>query len=341
MFLIDEREKHMNVYDFDGTIYYGDSTADFVGYCIRKYPVTLLWMPITAWAFFLYVLGIYSKTKFKEKMYGFLKYVPNGAVECFWQEYQKKIKPWYRAQQKPDDVVISASPEFLIKPVCEMIGIKTVMASRVDIKTGRTEGLNCHDTEKVRRLYEWNPNAKIQEFYSDSFADEPLAQISEHAYMVKGDKRTLWKEYEPSGFEKLKKMFLSREFLMFLLVGVINTFSNVLFSAVYLAVLQVLIPGNPREWYTNIAFYPGYLTSNVTAYLLNSFLTFKQKLGFVKYLKFFASYIPNLIIQGIIVGLYTKFINGPGVIAYAAAAVIGVPVTFVFMKIFAFRKSKE
>ena len=330
----------MNVYDFDGTIYYGDSTADFIGYCIRKYPKTLLWLPVTAWAFFLYILGIYSKTKFKEKMYGFLKYVPKGAVECFWQENQRKIKPWYKAQQKPDDMVISASPEFLIKPICSMIGIKTVMASKVNIKTGKTEGLNCHDTEKVRRLYEFDKDAKINEFYSDSFADQPLADIAERAYMVKGDKRTLWNEYELSVFEKFKKMFLSREFFMFLIVGVINTFSNVVFSAIYLAVLKGVIPGNEEEWYTNIAFYPGYVTSNVTAYLLNSTLTFKEHMGFVRYLKFFASYIPNLIIQGIVVGLYTKFINGPGVIAYAIAAVIGVPVTFVFMKIFAFRKKK-
>lgn len=28
----------MNVYDFDGTIYDGDSTVDFYLYCIRKHP---------------------------------------------------------------------------------------------------------------------------------------------------------------------------------------------------------------------------------------------------------------------------------------------------------------
>lgn len=328
----------MNVYDFDGTIYYGDSTADFIGFCIRRYPKTLLWLPVTAWAFLLYILGVYTKTQFKEKMYGFLKYVPNGAVERFWQDYQKKIKPWYKEQQREDDMVISASPEFLIKPICEMIGIKTAMASKVNRETGKTEGLNCHDTEKVRRLYEWDKDAKINEFYSDSFADQPLADLAERAYMVKGDKRILWNEYEPSGFEKFKKIFLSREFLMFLIVGVINTFSNVVFSACYLFILKHMFTGFTDEWYTNIAFYPGYLTSNITAYLLNSTLTFKDRLGFVKYIKFFISYIPNLIIQGIIVGLYTRFINGPGVIAYAIAAIIGVPVTFVFMKIFAFKK---
>ena len=61
----------MNVYDFDGTIYNGDSTAHFIKYCALKYPKTLICLPITVWAFFLYILGVYSKTRFKEKMYGF------------------------------------------------------------------------------------------------------------------------------------------------------------------------------------------------------------------------------------------------------------------------------
>ena len=68
-------------------------------------------------------------------------------------------------------------------------------------------------------------------------------------------------------------------------------------------------------------------------------MTFKEKLGFVKFIKFFISYIPNFIIQTVIVYLYDRFIQGPSVIAYALAAVIGVPITFVFMKIFTFKKN--
>ena len=90
-----------------------------------------------------------------------------------------------------------------------------------------------------------------------------------------------------------------------------------------------------------LAFIPGYITANVVSYLLNSFLTFKEKLGVVKFIKFFISYIPNFIIQTVIVWLYSRFVGGSPIIAYAIAAVIGVPVTFVLMKIFAFGKKKE
>ena len=54
-----------NIYDFDDTIYIGDSTKDFILYCLKKYPKTMLSMFATAWAFLLFMLGIYTKTKFK------------------------------------------------------------------------------------------------------------------------------------------------------------------------------------------------------------------------------------------------------------------------------------
>ena len=35
----------MNLYDFDETIYDGDSTRDFVLYCYKNYPRTLAYLP--------------------------------------------------------------------------------------------------------------------------------------------------------------------------------------------------------------------------------------------------------------------------------------------------------
>ncbi len=319
----------MNIYDFDGTIYNGDSTRDFYFYCLKRYPKMLLSVPAMAWAFFLYILGAKTKTQFKEKMYGFLKYIPDidASLNDFWNSHEKGIKQWYRGRQREDDTIISASPEFLLKPVCRRLGIKNLIASRVDERTGKYTGENCWGEEKVKRLYEELRVNKCDEFYSDSLSDEPLARISRQAKIIRGEELTEWSEYKPS---KLS-MFLSREFLSFVVVGVINTLSNVVFSTIYSLFIHN----------TTLAFFPGYITSNVVSYILNSKLTFKEKLGFVKFIKFFVSYIPNFIIQTVIVWLFDTFIHGPSVIAYAIAAVIGVPVTFVFMKIFTFRKKED
>lgn len=318
----------MNIYDFDETIYDSDSTKDFYFYCLRKYPKILYSVPAMIWTFFLYVLGAKTKTHFKEKMYRFLRYIPNinSALTDFWDINEYKIKHWYKNRQKDDDIIISASPEFLLEPICERCGIKHLIASKVDKKTGIYTGENCWGEEKVKRLYEKFPGAKCEEFYSDSLSDSPLASLADTAMIVRGSELTEWNDYRPSKV----KLFMSREFLAFLIVGAINTLSNVIFSTIY----SLFIPN------TTAAFFPGYITSNIVAYLLNSYLTFKETLSFTKFIKFFISYIPNFIIQTVIVYLFDRFIHGPSVIAYAIAAVIGVPVTFVFMKIFAFKKEQ-
>ena len=52
----------MNVYDFDGTIYNGDSTRDFVFYLIKKYPRMIRYMPAFIFAAMKYRFGIISNT---------------------------------------------------------------------------------------------------------------------------------------------------------------------------------------------------------------------------------------------------------------------------------------
>ena len=92
--------------------------------------------------------------------------------------------------------MISASPEFLLEPICERLGIKNLIASRVDCKTGIYNGENCYGEEKVNRLNEIFPNIKINEFYSDSYSDQPLASLSKSAFLVLGSKLYKWNEYK-------------------------------------------------------------------------------------------------------------------------------------------------
>ena len=99
-----------------------------------------------------------------------------------------KIKPFYKNQQQKDDVIISASPEFLLAPICKTLKINYLMASVVDEHTGKYSGINCHGKEKVRRYREMFGDTKIHEFYSDSYSDTPLAKISEKAFIVKGNR---------------------------------------------------------------------------------------------------------------------------------------------------------
>jgi len=184
----------MNVYDFDKTIYDGDSTVDFVLYCLKRKPSLLRYFPGTGIGFLKYALKRWHKTQAKEHLYRMFLGIPDidALLADFWRENRKKIKPWYFELQREDDVVITASPEFTVAPICEELGIKICMGSIVDKKTGKYSGANCDNAEKVRRFYERFPDGEIDEFYSDSLIDTPLAQIAATAFMVKGDELLPW-----------------------------------------------------------------------------------------------------------------------------------------------------
>lgn len=184
----------MNVYDFDGTLYAGDSTADFVAFLMRRHPALLLHLPAIGVAFLKLAWKLQSKTKTKERLYAVFAQIPDmeGEVSAFWKSHRKNLKAWYRETKRPDDLVISASPEFLVKPGCALLGIKRVMASRVDMKTGRYTGENCHGAEKITRLEAAFPGEHVTDFYSDSHADDPLAAYADRAFMVKGEKLSPW-----------------------------------------------------------------------------------------------------------------------------------------------------
>lgn len=184
----------MNVYDFDNTILKGDSTARFFAYCLLHRPKMWLDVPAQAVNGLLFALKLRKKQAFKQRMLHFLTLIGDVdvAVEEFWQKNFCRIKPWYSEKQRPDDVVISASPEFLIRPACDRLGIQCVMGSPVDRHTGRFFGPNCHGEEKVRRFREVYSDAEIEEFFSDSYSDAPLAALAKRAWLVKGSELKKW-----------------------------------------------------------------------------------------------------------------------------------------------------
>ena len=183
-----------NVYDFDGTIYVGDSTVDFYIFCIRRHPLSLLPLPMVAFYILGYKLHLCSKTRLKEVFYCFLRHVPQIDKELFsfWATHEKKLQPWYLLKRRDADIIVSASPEFLLAPICNKLHTHLI-ASRVDRLTGKTTGENCRGEEKVRRLFEQYPNIKIREFYSDSRSDLPLARLAKQSFFVTKRGNEPWK----------------------------------------------------------------------------------------------------------------------------------------------------
>lgn len=183
----------VNVYDFDKTILPYDSSLAFFRFCARRYPrAALRALPGAVWLP-LYPLGLISRTELKERWYGYLPMIPDvdAAVRLFWEENYGNINAWYLERRRPDDIIISASPEFLLRIPADRLGVRLI-ASRVSRYTGLYEGSNNDGEEKVRRLYAEYPDIRIGEFFSDSRHDTPLARLADRAFLVDGGDFRPW-----------------------------------------------------------------------------------------------------------------------------------------------------
>lgn len=129
--------------------------------------------------------------------------------------------------------------------------------------------------------------------------------------------------------KKLVDLFFNREFLYFLIIGIINTFNGVLFSVIF-----------SYKFNGKFAFVLGYVFSLTISYFLNSKISFKKNLSFGRFIKFCISYVPNFSIQFFLVWMLLDLFGWPKVIVYIISAVIGVPITFILIKFYALKNKK-
>ena len=185
----------MNVYDFDNTILRGDTTWRFTLWCARRYGAVRRHLGRVLLRVPRFLAGKMTLTEGKSFLLGYFALVPDMDAEIarFWEANMPRVKNWYLAARRLDDVVVTASPECLVRPACERLGVACV-GTRADRTTGVITGKTCSGVEKVRRFREAYPGAKIEAFYSDSLRDSPLAREANRAYLVKGETLSPWPE---------------------------------------------------------------------------------------------------------------------------------------------------
>lgn len=183
----------MNVYDFDNTIYDGESAYHLFRFFMKKDKGLIKFMPSVILAFTKYKLG---KLSIEEAINNYGKraldyYLRNPAYKfCipeFWDEHEKNIKPFYEKVRKDDDLILSCLPEISLSEICKRLGVKNYLGTSINEEAGTIERL-CLRENKVTAFFEKYPNAEIDDLYTDSFNDKPLMDISKHVYLVKGNK---------------------------------------------------------------------------------------------------------------------------------------------------------
>ena len=186
----------MNVYDFDNTIYDGESTFDLFLFYLKRNPWLIKLFPTVVIGFARYKKGKISINEMIERYVPLIEREAEKFVDRkndpkdFWDSHMKNIKPFYKDIQKEDDLIITASPDFTMNEICKRLGIKHLLCTTVNSETGKFERI-CLKDNKLKAFFEFYGDAEIENFYTDSPEnDYPLIDAAKHAFIVKGDKIT-------------------------------------------------------------------------------------------------------------------------------------------------------
>ena len=180
----------MNVYDFDNTIYDGESMVDFLLFCLsknKKYSYCLPKLMYPALLYKLNRLSIEEITKIASSMSHLIVKNKDQAEELiveFWKKYSYKLKKDFLSKIKEEDIIITASPYQLINGIKDKLKTSNIIASRLDLETGKLEFL-CYKDNKLIALKKQYPSVQIDKFYTDSLSDISLINSAKEAYLVK------------------------------------------------------------------------------------------------------------------------------------------------------------
>lgn len=194
--------KNLYVFDFDGTLYKGDSMLDFAKFSNRKryYLSLLVLLP----HFFNYKIGLLSSTVMKEK---FLTYHFKGKSLTdlnllglsFFKENQHKIfnkaKVYLNEIDRinSDCIIVSGSCEEWLLPFSTSLGAKLICTNLYfenSIFTGKLNNENCVGIVKVKRIQETMKLDSYNQVFvygnsSDDFVMKSIATEYFHLYFSK------------------------------------------------------------------------------------------------------------------------------------------------------------
>ena len=179
----------MKVFDFDNTIYDGESCFDFFILCLSRKKSLCVHLPGVIYNLIRYKMGkigIDSVYAFCDKMMSV--FFQNSAyadelLKEFWEKNRKKLKPEILGLVSQEDSIISAAPRFLLENIAGELKAQTLICT--ETKDDHVTFL-CYGRNKVKAFWEHFEGCEIDEFYTDSINDAPMMKMAKKAYMVKG-----------------------------------------------------------------------------------------------------------------------------------------------------------
>ena len=191
------------LYDFDGTLYKGDTSIDFCFFIYKRNFLRSIYFPYQVFLYLSFSLGLLSVEKFKERFYIFLKGISPAQLEellqVFWEKkfplkFNSELLQIINKQKNnlTKVVCISATPSLFLLPLTERSGIDMIIGTDLYYKNKiyRIKGKNCRGYEKVNRLRkEFDLNqVNIVQAYGDNKYDVFMLGLADESFLVSGNK---------------------------------------------------------------------------------------------------------------------------------------------------------
>ena len=328
------------LYDFDGTIYDGDSSVDFFKFCLKKDKSIYKMLPKLGIKFLAYKSKNITDTELKEFIFSFLKNFKNvdEIVKEFWKTHEFKIKSFYLEKNHDQDIIISASPEFLLKPICIKLKVKDLIASDVNKKTGKFNKPNNRGETKVKVFYEKYPNAEVLEMYSDSLHDKPLLDLAKKSYFVKKNKLYDYKTYKPNLIKRFWNWgwgiyHKNEELWNYLIVGALTTVVSIGSYSIFSKLLKInYLISNILSWIVSVIF----------AYFTNRWFVFhsKEKKKFKEFIAFVSSRVLTLLLDSCLMIVGVDYLKIDDLLTKILVQIIIVISNYILSKLIVFKKEK-
>ena len=176
-------------------------------YCMNRHPhLWLTFFPKAVRNLIRYKKGKMTRARMMLEFFSILRLRDfDTLIERYWETHEKNISAWYLAQKKPDNLIISASPSCIIEPIARRLGVQYV-ATEYDREFGVFTDNLMFAKGKARYIID-HDFPVIENFYSDSLADTPIALCAEKAHMVtdKAQKVIDWPSLDPETMQKVRR----------------------------------------------------------------------------------------------------------------------------------------
>lgn len=207
------------VFDFDHTLYHGDSGSFLFAWLLKRNPLRLLvallmtpllgpmvaWLPTRRYGISGYVwIGTFGLHRAREFDRWIDRYVREHEAEIRGRLLPQALEVFTRHLREGDRVIVATgAPPELARAILKFVAHHEVpvIGSQVAPRFGAMMAVrHCHSEEKMRMLRE-RGHGDIEIAYSDSSADLPLLKAARHPVVVnpKRNRVEMFRRVLPAG----------------------------------------------------------------------------------------------------------------------------------------------